>query len=137
MIPWGTVIVAVAGIAGTVGGAVLGASLTARAQASNLRQHFVFEARQDKRRIYAAALAALETLNMAKDSTTDDPEHSAKETAAGLAIGEVRLIAPHEVGDAARSALHAVLGTSDAPVDFHSAHAALLQSMRNDLGEAD
>lgn len=130
---WPTVIVAVAGIAGVM----LGAWLTAKAQATNLHQQIVFEARRDRRRVYAAALAALETVHMARESATDDPDSRMQGTAAGLAVSAVRLVAPYDVGDAAREALHAVLGRSDARVDFHSAHAELLKRMRNDIGRAD
>jgi hypothetical protein len=125
---WGTVIAAVAGVAGTV----LGVWITATAQASDLRQQLTFESKQDKRRIYAATLACLEALSIAKD----DPEHDAKERAE-LAVGEVRLIASTRVQGAARSALRAVLDTSGDQVDFKSAHAALLEAMREDLGVVD
>jgi hypothetical protein len=107
---WVTVIVAVAGIAG----AVLGAWLKARAQSTNLHTQILFEARRDGRRVYAAALAALETVHMVKESATNDLDPGAKETAVGLAVSEIRLVAPDEVGAAAREALHAVLGMSGA-----------------------
>lgn len=73
---------------------------------------------------------------MAKDAAIDDLEHGAKETTASLAVGEVRLIAPHEVGDAASISTTCGLSMADAPVDFHAARALLLQVMRNDLDEA-
>jgi hypothetical protein len=135
----GTVIIAVAGIAGTVAGAYL----TGRAQARNLRQQLRFAARQDKLRIYSSVIGALEDSRIARSAAkasdydeADVAELSRQLSGAWVRINELQLVGPPELGSRAREALTALnrrIGEKGSdPTDSLT---ALAFAMRNDLGE--
>ncbi len=121
-------------------GAVIAASIAAalslvvallqiRNTNGDLLKQLVFQGRQDKRVIYAAALAALRKYSI---------EHTeAFETTARIAVGAVELVAPDEVWWPTHVVLTQMC-TDAAPADKawerDEAWQRMVQQMRDDLG---
>jgi hypothetical protein len=103
------------------------------AQASDLKQQLTFEGKRDKRPIYAAALAALKKFEIAD---TDD-----NDTAARVAVGEVALVAPRHIWDAAEATLDPLCRmpatSADRASRFKDSWNQMVQAMRIDLGVSD
>jgi hypothetical protein len=121
-------------------GAVIAASIAAalsltvallqiRNTNGDLLRQLVFQGRQDKRVIYAAALAALRKYSI---------EHTeAFETTARIAVSAVELVAPKEVWRPTHVVLEQMC-TDTAPADKagerNKAWERMVQQMRDDLG---
>jgi hypothetical protein len=103
--------------------------------------------RAEKRRIYAAHLAACTEVHRARikvgsQATTDKPTARLELMAAGAAVvaatAEVSLVAPEEVSNLAESAAReAGKFKSDAANNYFSVRSQLVAAMRADLGEPD
>lgn len=145
MIPWwGTVIIAVAGVAGTVGGAVVGSWLTGKSHTQALRQQLAFQAKQDKRRIYATALCSLDQAWSARATKEHHPSDRAEAdyrrslTEASMSASEVRLVGSKQLRLLAADAIKALAKPSKADGgELAAPYTAMLAAMREDLGEPD
>ena len=112
MVPWQTLITGIVGIAG-IGGTILAAWMTGKRQTANLELSIGAENERhrlaEKRRIYAACQASFEnmlraTLEFKIHHTRADPPSAwvnapiEAGTAMNVAISELRLVAPIEIG---------------------------------------
>ena len=152
---WATVIAAgITGVVGLggIGGTLLSARLTSKSDAANLRTSISAEDaranRAEKRRIYAACVAALtahadvivgasdELQRLIRSNAVQVDDLNRTRLAAQNAVAEVDLIAPTEVAVLTHHAMQVVLhawGASSAAAPG-VAISALTMAMRRDLG---
>lgn len=134
MVPWSTIITGVVGLAG-----IVGTLLSARWQTAGTKLTIAAEDKRaentEKRRIYAAAVSALNNGVSELVANAESEELMAAFASIGTAVFEVQLIANEEVAELAMVAWATFHKKNFA--DLAEQLGRLISAMRDDLGAED